>query len=1099
MLSDTLHQQLFKHENSAQEKTFTETSAALSANHTCNTKQPSSSDKAEQDLKRISSHLEKFGLLKGNSSAIPDIHLELPKLHRSNVDEHFRHIATEQTQEYRCMAERIANAVPPPLPEEWARMKGWTKYGMDGQQESVQYPDADALLFDIELLVKEGNFPTMATALSPTHWYSWTSDCVLQDRVHLNKKPQLSDLIPLETKKTATTLPINTASKRLIIGHNVSFDRSFVKEQYFIQGTQTRFMDTMAMHIAICGLTSFQRILFQSSAKQSSRKEVREHTERQKMFNMASSEEWKKISSMNNLSAVHQLHCGGPPLDKESRDVFVEGNMTDVRENFQELMTYCANDVLATHAVFAKLWPEFLERFPHPVTLAGMLEMGTAYLPIDSRWPRYIDQANAIYEDCQKELRQMLISLANDACLLMEHEAYKDDIWLWDLDWKLGNFKMKKSDTPTAKTKTEPGLKVEAKEEDLNFSSFSDTEEQQKERNGVDSVYAMVDMLPKNPAFMAGYPAWYRDLCPRPSEANWYPEPSNISTQCRVTPKLMRLTWNGFPLHFDSTFGWGYLVPTLETQTELERELEMQDPEETQTKFPVRAFLEFMKTTKPDMFVQKESKMDPSQILGADFDQKAMDPQEAILHWDAAKAQNNGNGNGKKSDNLGDGPHDIGLPGCLFYRMPHKDGSKKRVGNPLAKDYLHRVEDGTLRAEIGDHATRALTLSKLCSYWKNNKERIEGQMQVWLKKGELPMYITQQPDYVEHSMYGAIIPRIVVAGTITRRAVEPTWLTASNAYPDRIGSELKAMIHTPPGYHFVGADVDSQELWIAAILGDAHFMKIHGCTALGWMTLQGNKADKTDLHSKTAELAKVSRDNAKVLNYGRIYGAGQAFAEQLLMQFNPSITPQEARTTAREMFRKTKGIRNKEGVWTGGSESFMFNALEKIANSEQPTTPVLGCRISRALEPKFVLDDFLTSRVNWVVQSSAVDYLHLMLVSMRWLIDMFGLQARFCISIHDEVRYLVASPDRHQAALALHITNLLTRAMFAERLGMIDLPQSVAFFSAVDLDKCLRKEVTMDCKTPSNPHGLAKGYDIPQGEALDIFEVIKRSDGKLSK
>ena len=40
------------------------------------------------------------------------------------------------------------------------------------------------------------------------------------------------------------------------------------------------------------------------------------------------------------------------------------------------------------------------------------------------------------------------------------------------------------------------------------------------------------------------------------------------------------------------------------------------------------------------------------------------------------------------------------------------------------------------------------------------------------------------------------------------------------------------MVHTPPGYHFVGADVDSQELWIAAILGDAHYKKIHGeqCT-----------------------------------------------------------------------------------------------------------------------------------------------------------------------------------------------------------------------------------------------------------------------------
>ena len=43
-----------------------------------------------------------------------------------------------------------------------------------------------------------------------------------------------------------------------------------------------------------------------------------------------------------------------------------------------------------------------------------------------------------------------------------------------------------------------------------------------------------------------------------------------------------------------------------------------------------------------------------------------------------------------------------------------------------------------------------------------------------------------------------------------------------------MGSELKAMVRAPPGYHLVGADVDSQELWIAAILGDMHFTRIHG-------------------------------------------------------------------------------------------------------------------------------------------------------------------------------------------------------------------------------------------------------------------------------
>jgi DNA polymerase gamma 1 len=42
----------------------------------------------------------------------------------------------------------------------------------------------------------------------------------------------------------------------------------------------------------------------------------------------------------------------------------------------------------------------------------------------------------------------------------------------------------------------------------------------------------------------------------------------------------------------------------------------------------------------------------------------------------------------------------------------------------------------------------------------------------------------------------------------------------------------------------------------------------------------------------------------------------------------------------------------------------------------------------------------------------------------------------------------------------------------------------VAFFSAVDIDHCLRKEVDMDCVTPSNPTPIAKGTK------LDIYETL---------
>ena len=82
-----------------------------------------------------------------------------------------------------------------------------------------------------------------------------------------------------------------------------------------------------------------------------------------------------------------------------------------------------------------------------------------------------------------------------------------------------------------------------------------------------------------------------------------------------------------------------------------------------------------------------------------------------------------------------------------------------------------------------------------------------------------------------------------------------------------------------------------------------------GATAFGWMNLQGKKKDGTDLHSKVANLVGISRDQAKVFNYGRMYGAGKAFAEKLLMQFNHELSVVDAKEKATLMYAKTKGIK----------------------------------------------------------------------------------------------------------------------------------------------------------------------------------------------
>lgn len=94
------------------------------------------------------------------------------------------------------------------------------------------------------------------------------------------------------------------------------------------------------------------------------------------------------------------------------------------------------------------------------------------------------------------------------------------------------------------------------------------------------------------------------------------------------------------------------------------------------------------------------------------------------------------------------------------------------------------------------------------------------------------------------------------------------------------------------------------------------------------------------------------------------------------------------------------------------SESDVFNYLEIMSNRVDVRTPILNCRMGCALGyqstscPAEFHTEFRRSRVNWIIQSSAVDFLHLLLTCMDWLCRVYHIPARFVISIHDEVRVL---------------------------------------------------------------------------------------------
>ncbi|KAL3110121.1 hypothetical protein niasHT_015724 [Heterodera trifolii] len=69
---------------------------------------------------------------------------------------------------------------------------------------------------------------------------------------------------------------------------------------------------------------------------------------------------------------------------------------------------------------------------------------------------------------------------------------------------------------------------------------------------------------------------------------------------------------------------------------------------------------------------------------------------------------------------------------------------------------------------------------------------------------------------------------------------------------------------------------------------------------------------------------------------------------------------------------------------------------------------------------------------------------------------------------------------------------MYVRAAISEALGIRELPRSVAFFSQVDIDSVLRKEVDLECRTPD-------GKTIEKGEALNIEQIVEHTNGRLSR
>lgn len=452
-------------------------------------------------------HLQRHELLGKNTDNTPPISFDLPELQGDTLDEHFYKLGVDASEPYMTYAKQFVKTEAPPRPRKWSRQSGWTRYSGDGTSETILAPDEEMLCFDTEVMWKTSSFAVMACAVSPTNWYSWLSPWLLG-----------------ETDNDRQLIPLGDAKKpRIIVGHNIGYDRARIAEEYDINQSKNCFLDTMSLHVAVNGMCSRQRPTWMKHRKgQELREKIARETDSTELAALLghksfSEEEeaelWIGRSSVNSLRDVAKFHLN-VTIDKAARDAFGECDREGIMAKLDELLNYCAADVDITHKVYKRVFPNFVETCPHPVSFAALRHLSSVILPIDRSWESYVANAEATYHKLSDAVQERLLALKDKALEIKDDpELWKNDPWLKQLDWSIQEIKMVKG-----KTKNDPPRPAKRQK-------------------------------------MPGMPQWYKDLYPKVSG------PINLSVRTRIAPLLLRMAWDGYPLVWSEKYGWTFRVP----------------------------------------------------------------------------------------------------------------------------------------------------------------------------------------------------------------------------------------------------------------------------------------------------------------------------------------------------------------------------------------------------------------------------------------------------------------------------------------------------------------------------------------------------------
>jgi DNA polymerase gamma 1 len=182
----------------------------------------------------------------------------------------------------------------------------------------------------------------------------------------------------------------------------------------------------------------------------------------------------------------------------------------------------------------------------------------------------------------------------------------------------------------------------------------------------------------------------------------------------------------------------------------------------------------------------------------------------------------------------------------------------------------------------------------------------------------------------------------------------------------------------------------------------------------------------------------------------------------------------------------SKGFR-----YSGGLGSDCFNVMMGRGDEPVQKFPLTGQIYPQTLQVENTGRDFLLTRHNLQIQGTGKHLLECVLLYTKYWCEMFNVDARFILSIHDAAAFEVKDGDVEKFSGILQMAHLYSWATLRQQLGVCEIGLSGAFITTMEVGDFFMKSDKSGTATPINPRSYRiDRYSIGLKESLEHVSKI---------